>query len=163
MYDKIHYKLKKKKRKKNKQTKKNNSTFKKWRSFHPVPSLHGKQMGKNGNSDRLYFLGLQNPCGWWLQPCDYKMLASWKESHDKPRERIKKQRHHFADKGPYSQSHGFSSSQVQMWELDWAQKNWCFQTVGLEKKLLRAPLGSNQSILKESNPEYSLEGPKLKL
>ena len=40
-----------------------NSTFKKLRSWHPVPSLHGKQMGKNGNSDRLYFPGLQNHNG----------------------------------------------------------------------------------------------------
>ena len=37
---------------------------KKTRSWYPVPYLHGKQMGKKGNSDRLYFLGLQNPCGW---------------------------------------------------------------------------------------------------
>ena len=52
---------------------------------------------------------------------------------------IKKQRHHFADKGQYSQSHGFFSSHVQMWELDhkegWALKNWWFQIVGLEKTL----------------------------
>ena len=39
----------------------------KWRSWHPVPSLHGKQRN-NRNSDRLYFLGLQNHCRWWLQP-----------------------------------------------------------------------------------------------
>ena len=56
---------------------------------------------------------------------------------DKPRQCIKKQRHHFADKGPYSQSYGFSSSRVWMWELDlkegWAPKNWCFLTVVLEK------------------------------
>ena len=38
----------------------------------------------------------------------------WKKSYDKPRERIKNQRHHFADKVPYSQSYGFSSSQVWM-------------------------------------------------
>ena len=38
--------------------------------------------------------------------------APWKESYDKPRQRIKKQRHHFASKGPYSQSYGFSSSHV---------------------------------------------------
>ena len=43
-----------------------------------------------------------------------KFLAPWKESYDKPRQHIKKQRHHFADKGPYSQSYGLSSSQVQM-------------------------------------------------
>ena len=52
---------------------------------------------------------------------------------------IKKQRHHFADKGPSSQSDGFSSSHVRMWELDykesWAPKNWCFWTMVLEKTL----------------------------
>ena len=36
-----------------------------------------------------------------------KTLASWKESFDKPRQCLKKQRHHIADKGPYSQSYGF--------------------------------------------------------
>ena len=41
-----------------------------------------------------------------------------KESYDKLRQCIKKQRHHFADKALYSQSYGFSSSHVQMWELD---------------------------------------------
>ena len=39
------------------------------------------------------------------------------ENFDKPREHIKKQRHHFANKGPYSQSYGFSSSHVWIWEL----------------------------------------------
>ena len=51
----------------------------------------------------------------------------------------KKQRHHFADEGPCSQSYGFSSSHVRMWELDhkegWVRKNWCFWTVVLEKTL----------------------------
>ena len=51
----------------------------------------------------------------------------------------KKQIYHFADKGPYSQSYGFPSSHVWMWELDykesWALKNWCFWTVVLEKTL----------------------------
>ena len=49
---------------------------------------------------------------------------------------IKKQRHHFADKGPYSQSYGFSSSHVWMWELDHEEGwvfNWCFWTVVLDK------------------------------
>ena len=58
---------------------------------------------------------------------------------DPPRQHIKKQRHYFANKGPSSQSHGFSSSYVWMWELDhkesWARKNWCFWTVVLEKTL----------------------------
>ena len=36
-----------------------------------------------------------------------KSLAPWKKSSDKPRQHIKKQRHHFANKGPYSQCYGF--------------------------------------------------------
>ena len=52
---------------------------------------------------------------------------------------MKKQRHYFANKGPSSQSYGFSSSHVWMWQLDykesWAPKNWCFRTVVLEKTL----------------------------
>ena len=57
-----------------------------------------------------------------------------------------------------------------MWELDhkegWTPRNWCFQTVVLEKILespLETPRRSNQSIPKEINPEYSLEGLVLKL
>ena len=47
------------------------------------------------------------------------MLATWKESCDKPRQCMKKQRHHFADKGPYNQSYGFSiHSHVRMWEVE---------------------------------------------
>ena len=82
---------------------------------------------------------------------------------------LKKQRHYFANKGPSSQSYGFSSSHVWMWELDykviWVPKYWCFWTVVLEKTL-ESPLDcrrSNQSILKEISPECSLEGLMLKL
>ena len=105
----------------------------------------------------------------WWQTWNWETLAPWKESYDKPRQCIKKQRHHFADKGPCSQSYGFFSSYVQMWELDhkegWALKSWCFQTEVLEKTL-ETPLDSKEikpSILKEINPEYSLEGLMLKL
>ena len=97
------------------------------------------------------------------------MLALWKISYDQPRQRIKKQRHYFVNKGPSSQGYGFSSGHVWMWELDykesWVPKNWCFWTVVLEKTL-RGPWTarrSNQSILKEISPEYSLEGLMLKL
>ena len=124
--------------------------------------------GKIGNSDRFYFLEIQNHCGWWQQPWKKKSLAHWKKSYDKPRQHIRKQRHHFADKGTYNQSYGFSSSQVQR-ELyhkeGWARKNWCFRT-GMLEKTLESPLDSkeiNHSILKEMNPEYSLEGLMLKL
>jgi len=83
----------------------------------------------------------------------------------------KKQRHYFADKGPSSQSYCFSSSHVRwMWELDykesWMPKNWCFWIVWCWRRLLRVPWiarRSNQSILKEISPEYSLEGLMLKL
>ena len=68
------------------------------------------------------------------------MLAPWKKGYDQPRQHIKKQRHSFANKGPSSQSYGFSSSHVWIWELDykesWAPKNWCFWTVVLEKTLV---------------------------
>ena len=54
-------------------------------------------------------------------------------------ENIVKERHYFANKGPSSQSYGWSSSHVWMWDLDykesWALKNWCFWTVVLEKAL----------------------------
>ena len=65
--------------------------------------------------------------------------APWKKSYGQPREHIKKKQHYFAKKGLSSQSFGFSSSHVWMWELDhkesWVPKNWCFSTVVLEKTL----------------------------
>ena len=82
---------------------------------------------------------------------------------------IVKSRDDFANKGPYSQSCGFSSSHVQIWELDhgegWAPKSWCFQIVMLEKTL-ESPLDCKEIKpvkIKEINPEYSLEGLLLKL
>ena len=90
-------------------------------------------------------------------------------SYDQPRQHIKKQRHYFANKGLSSQSYGFPSSLVWMWELhhkeNWVPKNWCFWTVVLEKTL-ESPWTarrSNQSILKEISPGISLEGMMLKL
>ena len=123
----------------------------------------------NGNSDRFYFLGLQNHYRWWLQPWNQKTFAPWKKSYDKPRQHIKKQRHYFVNKGLSSQSYGFSSNHEWMWE--WNIKTaehrridafelWCW------RRLLRVPWTSrrsNQSILKEISPEYSLEGLMLKL
>ena len=72
-----------------------------------------------------------------------KDACSLEEKLWQPRQHIKKQRHYFADKGPYSQSYGFSNSHVWMWDLDhkksWVLKNWCFWTVVLEK-ILENPL-----------------------
>ena len=96
-------------------------------------------------------------------------LVPWKKSYDQPRQHIKKQRHYFTDIGSSSQSYGFSSSHVWMWELDykesWAPKNWCFWTVMLEKTR-ESPLnfrGIQPVNLKGISPEYSLEGLMLKL
>ena len=76
---------------------------------------------------------------------------------------LKRQRHHFANKGPYSQTYGFSSSHVWTWELDhkegWAPRIDSFE-LWYWRRLLTVPWTarkSNQSILKEMNPEYSLE------
>ena len=97
------------------------------------------------------------------------MLAPWKKSYDQPRQHIKKQRHHFADKGLYSKSYGFpvvmygwqswTIKKVEHWRID-AFELWCW------RRLLRVPWTArrpNQSILKEISPEYSLEGLILKL
>ena len=97
-----------------------------------------------------------------------KDTTPWKKSYDQPRQHIQKQRHYFANKVPSSQSYGFSSSQVWMWEFDIKKAEgqridafelWCW------RRLLRVPWTarrSNQSILKEIIPEYSLEGLMLK-
>ena len=81
------------------------------------------------------------------------MLVSWKKSYDQPRKHIEKQRHYLADKDLSSQSYGFSSSHVWMWEVDykesWTLKNWCFWTVVLEKTL-QSPLDC-----KEVKPVHS--------
>ena len=104
-------------------------------------------------------------CGHEIKRC----LLLGRKVVTKPRQHIKKQRHYFANKCLSSQSYGFSSSHVWMWELDckesWAPKNWCFWTMALEKTF-ESPLdarNSNQSILKEISPEYLLEGLMLKL
>ena len=93
------------------------------------------------------------------------------KSYDQPRPHIKKHRHYFANKGPSSQSYGFSGSNVWYGCESWTIKKpehrridafelWCW------RKLLRVPWTagrSNQSILREISPEYSLEGLMLKL
>ena len=80
------------------------------------------------------------------------MLAPWKKSYDQPKQYIKNQRLDFAKKGLSSQSYGFSSSHVWIWEVDykesWVLKNWCFWTVVLENTL-ESPLDC-----KEIQPVY---------
>ena len=97
------------------------------------------------------------------------MLAPWKKGYDQPRQLIIKQRHYFADKGPSSQSYGFSSSYVWMWEFN-HKESWALKIDAFElwhwRRLLRVSWTarwSNQSILKDISPEYSLKGLMLKL
>ena len=86
------------------------------------------------------------------------VLAPWKKSYDQPRQHIKKQRYYFANKGPSSQSYGFSSSHVWMWKLSLAQLSSALKKAGHQRidafelwcwrRLLRDPARkSNQSIL----------------
>ena len=82
-------------------------------------------------------------CGHEIKTC----LLLGRKAMTNHTQHIKKQRHHFADKRPHSQSYGFSSSHIWMWELDhkecWALKNWYFQIVVLEKTL-ENPLDSKE-------------------
>ena len=99
----------------------------------------------------------------------FKRLAPWKKSYDRPRQHIEKQRHYFVDKGPSSQGYGFSNvkygweswtiKKAEHWRMN-AFELWCW------RRLWRVPWTarrSNLSILKEINPEYSLEALMLKL
>ena len=119
-------------------------------------------MGKKANSDRLYFLGLQNHYRWRLQP--------WNErSYGQPRQRIKKQGHYFADKVHLVKAVVFpvimygcetwTIKKVEHRRID-ASELWCW------RRLLRVhwiERRSNQSILNEISPEYSLEELMLRL
>ena len=86
-----------------------NSTFRKGRSWYPVPSLHGKLMGKQWQT-----LLLGAPKSLQMVTAAMKLKEPWKESNDQGRQQIKKQRHYFANKGLFSQAYGFSSSHVWM-------------------------------------------------
>ena len=74
--------------------------------------------GKSRNSDRLYIPGLQKSLQTVTAAMKLKGTCSLEEIYDKPRQCIKKQRHNFANKGPYNQSYGFTSS-VQLLSHVW--------------------------------------------
>ena len=113
--------------------------------------------------------GLQNHCRCWLQPWNEKTLAPWKKSYDHPRQHIKKQRHYFAKKVHLVKAMVFPVVMYgcESWSVKKAERRridafelWCW------RRILRVPWTarrSNQSILKEISPEYSLEGQMLKL
>ena len=127
------------------------------------------ECNKELNKSLFCFLGLQNLRRWWLQPQNEKTLAPWKESYDKCRQCVKNQRHYFAAKVCIVKAMVFLTSMYgcEIWTIKKAEhwridvfELWCW------RRLLRIPWtarSSNQSILKEINPEYSLEGLILKL
>ena len=99
-----------------------------------------ERRGKSRSNDRFYFLGSKITLdSEWSHEIKSHLLLGRKAMTNLFCQHIKKQRHHFAIKDPYSQSYVFSSSPVRMWELDhkegWVLKNWCFGIVVLEKTL----------------------------
>ena len=144
------------------------STFQKLRLWHPVPSLHGKQMGKQWLA---LFGGAPKSLQMVTEAIKLKDAYSLERKYDQPKEHIKKQRHYFVNKCPSSQGYVFPVVMYgcESWTIKKAEhrriyafKLWCW------RRLLRISLTarrSNQSILKEISPGCSLEGlmQKLKL
>ena len=122
-----------------------------------------------GNSGWLYFSGLQNHCRWWLQPWNEKTLAPWKKSYNQPRQHIESKDITLPTKVCLVKAmvslvvicgcESWTIKKAERPRID-AFELWCW------RRLLRVPWSarrSNQSILKETSPEYSLEGVMLKL
>ena len=87
-------------------------SIQKLRSWHLVPSLHGKWMGKQWKQWQTLFW--EAPKSLLMVTAAMKLKDAWKESYDKPRQHIKKQRYYFANKGPSGQGYSFSSGHVWM-------------------------------------------------
>ena len=90
------------------------------RSWHPVPSFHGKYMGKQWKQWETLFSWASKSLWMVTAVMKLKILAPWKKSSDKPLECIKRQRQYFANKGLYSQSYGFPV--VIYWCESWTMK-----------------------------------------
>ena len=127
---------------------------------------------KNENSGRFSFLRLQNHCGWWPQPWNSKTLAPWKKSYDKLRQHIqifKSRDIILPTKDHIIKAMVFPVVMYgcESWTIKKAE-HWRTDAFELRcwRRCLRVPWTakkSSQSILKEINPEYSLEGLMLKL
>ena len=84
-----------------------------------VPLLYGKYMDIQWKQWENLFSWAPKSLQMVTAAMKLKDACSWKISYDQPRQHIKKQRQYLANKGPSSQSYGFSSSHVWMWELDY--------------------------------------------
>ena len=137
---------------------------------HGIRSHHsmGNRWGNSGSSVRLYFLGLQNHCRWWLQPWSWRLLLGRKvmtnlDSIFKSRDITLPTKIHLVKAMLFPVvmygCESWTMKKSECWRID-AFELWCW------RRLLRVPWiarRSNQSILKEINPECSLEGLMLKL
>ena len=96
--------------------------------------------GNNGNSDRLYFWGLQNHCRWWPQPWNWKTLLLGRKAMTNRDSILKNRDITLPTEVPIVIAMVFPVV-IWMWVLDrkesWAPKNWCFWTVVLEKSFER--------------------------
>ena len=109
--------------------------------------------GETMETERLYFLGLQNSCRWCLQSWYWKMFAPWKKSYDQPRQHIKKQRYYFANKGHLVKAMVFpvvvygceswTIKKVKCWRTD-AFELWYWSPLDCRETQLVHPKG-NQS------------------
>ena len=124
---------------------------------------------KSGNSDIFYFLGLQNHCRWWLQSWIKRVLLLGRKAITNLDSILKSRDITLPTKVCIVKVNGFpvvmygcenwTIEKAEHWRTD-AFESWCW------RRLLRVPWTpwrSNKSILKEINPEYSLEGLMLKL
>ena len=121
-----------------------------------------------GNSDRLYF-GVPKSLQMVIPAMKLKDAYSLEKSYDQPRQYIKKQRHYCANKGPSSQTYDFSKVTYgcESWTIKKAEHQridafelWCWRRL---LRFLWTARRSNQSIVKQISPEYSMEGLMLKL
>ena len=121
---------------------------------------------------KLYFLGLQNHCGWWLQPWNWKTLAPWRRGYDQPRQHNKKQRHYFANKGPSSQGYGFPVFMYRCWTIKKAERQtidafelWCWRRLlrvsWTARKIQPVQLNGNQSWIFIGKTDVEAETPIL--
>ena len=132
----------------------------------------GKQMGKQWKQWQTIFLGSKITTDGNCSHEIKRHLLLGRKAMTNLDSMLKSRDISFANKGPSSQSYGFSSSHVWIWELDW-HSSWKAEHQRIDafelwhwRRLLKDPLTvrrSNQSILKEISPEYSLQGLMLKL
>ena len=125
-------------------------------------------MGKNGNSERLLFSWAPKSLQMVTTAMKLNTLAPWKKSYDQSRQYIKKQRHYFTTKVRLFKAMAFpvvmcgceswTSKKAEHWRID-AFELWCWRRLF---RVLWTARRSNESILKEISPEYSLEGLMLK-